>query len=63
MDDSRAINIVVNDLDSLHHRIEDLPAHPALTSAGDAVQEAKRLVQKAIVEIHRADMRSRYGVA
>lgn len=62
MNHDRKMAIIINDLDSLVHRIEALPGHPALTDAEESVQQAKRYMEKARVEIHQANLRLAYDV-
>lgn len=62
MDDDRKMAVLVNDLDSMAHRIEGLPAHPGLTDALVAVQEAKASVDGARSELHQAALHKRYDV-
>ena len=40
-----AAAIIMNDLDSTFLRIEELGAHPLLTGAGAAVQEARKALE------------------
>lgn len=53
--------ILTNDLDSMVARIEDLPAHPALTKALTAVLEAKAAVGTFRTEMHQERMKERFG--
>ncbi len=62
MDDDRKMAVLVNDLDSMIHRIEGLPAHPGLTDALDAVQEAKASVTTARTGLHHAALAKRFDV-
>ena len=62
MDDDRKMAVLVNDLDSMVHRIEGLPAHPGLTDALTAVQEAKASVTTARAELHQEALTKRYDV-
>ncbi len=55
--------IIVNDLDSLVHRIEELPAHPYYTNALMAVQSAKQAMIKGRGEIHEHEMRGHFAKA
>lgn len=53
--------IIINDLGSLEHRIEALPAHPRYTDALLQVAAAKRSVGFGRQEIHAAEMETRHG--
>ena len=53
--------ILVNDLDSMVHRIEALDAHPRLTDALNAVHAAKKAVAEARADIHQSEMRARFA--
>ncbi|SFS42286.1 hypothetical protein [Brevundimonas viscosa] len=55
--------IIANDLNSLAHRIEALPAHPNYTAALNAVQEAEAAVKSAAVDLHQSEMRERFARA
>lgn len=63
MTDHQASQILINDLESMTHRIEALPAHPKLTEALGAVQDAERLVREAMTDLHHAEMRRQFGSA
>jgi len=52
--------MIINDLDSLIHRIEDLPAHPRYTQALVAVQDAKQAITNGRSEIHQHNMGERF---
>ena len=58
-EDSQAA-VIFNDLDSLVHRIEALPAHPAYTDALIGVSEARRSIQIGRAALHKASMDARY---
>lgn len=60
MNEDRQMAIIINDLDSLVHRIEALRAHPSLTDALAAVVKAKGSMESARIEIHHADLMKRY---
>jgi len=53
--------IIINDLDSLVHRIEALQAHPAYTTALTAVHEAKCAMIDGRMNIHQTEMRARFA--
>ncbi|GJK94537.1 hypothetical protein TUM17568_57430 [Klebsiella oxytoca] len=55
--------IIANDLDSLIHRIEALPAHPRFTDALNAVHAAKKAVSEGRVEVHHQGMRERFAAS
>jgi hypothetical protein len=63
MDHDQQAAVIANDLDSLIHRIEALPAHPGYTDALNAVAEAKAAVVSARVELHQRAMRERFAKA
>jgi hypothetical protein len=48
--------MIINDLDSLIHRLEDLPAHPRYTAALVAIQDAKQAITFGRAEIHQHNM-------
>lgn len=58
--DSQAA-IITNDLDSLVHRIEALPAHPAYTSALMAVMDARDAIRRGQADLHQRVLRERYA--
>lgn len=58
---SSAASIIINDLDSLVHRIEALEANPHYTHALTAVQNAKAAVTAGRSEIHQARMKKRFA--
>ena len=58
----REIKVLMNDLNSLFVRIEDLPAHSLLTTAGQKVQEARNNLAAAAGLLQHADMGKRYDV-
>jgi len=60
--DSQAA-IIANDLDSLVHRIEALPAHPENTAALNAVQAARQAINKARADLHQSAMRERFAAS
>lgn len=60
--DSQAA-IIANDLDSLVHRIEALPAHPRYTDALNAVSQAKQAVNDGRIDLHQSEMRQRFAEA
>lgn len=55
--------IIANDLDSLVHRIEALPAHPRFTDALNAVHAAKEAVTEGRVDLHHRGMRERFATS
>lgn len=67
-DSERAMNhdsqmaIIINDLDSLRHRIEALPAHPRLTDALNNITDARDAVTEARVALHRKALSERYDI-
>lgn len=58
--DSQAA-MIANDLDSLVHRIEALPASPRYTEALLAVQSAKNAISAGRSELHQLAMRQRFA--
>jgi hypothetical protein len=63
MSPDTAAAIIVNDLDSMARRIEELPAHPRYTDALNAVSAAKQAVLEARVDLHQRAMRERLAAA
>ncbi len=61
MHPDRLAAIIINDLDSLAHRIESLPGNPRYTDALLAVQSAKRAVIDGRADIHQTAMRERFA--
>lgn len=59
--DSQAA-IIANDLDSLVHRIEALPAHPEYTNALMAVQAAKKAISDGRTALHQESTMARNEV-
>lgn len=59
MDDDGKMAVLSNDLDSMVHRIEELPPHPNLTDALNAVHEAKAAVLAARSALHQAALQRR----
>lgn len=57
--DSKAA-ILMNDLDSMVHRIEELDAHPDYTAALIKVQEARDAIGEARIKTHHAEMAERF---
>lgn len=53
--------VLANDLDSMVHRIEALPAHPRNTDALNLVTEAKRAITEARIEVHQREMKARFA--
>ncbi len=53
--------IIINDLDSLAHRIESLEAHPSYTEALNAVKEATLAMSNGRAELHQSDMRKHFA--
>jgi len=62
MDDQTRMSILRNDLDSIAHRIECLPAHPALTQAGESVRMARDWIAQAQGDLHQEDIKRRYDI-
>ncbi len=60
MNDDSIAAIIVNDLDSLIHRIEALPANQGYTEALTHVVAARNSVIAGRAEIHQTVMRERY---
>lgn len=60
MNDDQTTAVIVNDLDSLIHRIEALPAHASFTEALTHVVAAKRAVVHGRVDLRQTAMRERY---
>jgi hypothetical protein len=58
--DSQAA-IIINDLDSLRHRIEALQAHPKYTNALIFVTQARDAVKAGQSDIHVKDMQARFA--
>lgn len=61
MEPDRQAALIANDLDSLIHRVESLPAHAKYTSALEHVCQAKLDVQEGMADLHQAAMRERHG--
>jgi hypothetical protein len=61
MDLDRQAAVIINDLDSLVHRIETLQAHPEYTTALAAVQAAKAAITRGRANIHNVEMERRFG--
>jgi hypothetical protein len=57
----REAAIIINDLDSLVHRIEGLQAHPRYTDAMVAVQAAKIAMTEGRGDLHQSEMRARFA--
>lgn len=55
--------IIANDLDSLRHRIEALPAHPSYTDALNAVTEALEAIRFGRADLHQTEMKARFAKA
>jgi hypothetical protein len=53
--------IILNDLNSMAHRIEMLPANPHYTSALLLVQKAWLEIDEGRAEIHRNEMKKRFA--
>jgi hypothetical protein len=53
--------IVINDLDSMNVRIEQLQAHPKYTEAQTAVQRAKQAMIDGASDLHQRAMRERFA--
>lgn len=53
--------VIINDLDSLMHRIASLQAHPRYTDALTAVLDAKQAMIDGRVDIHHTAMRERFA--
>lgn len=53
--------IIANDLDSLVHRIEALPAHPLNTTALTAILDAKQAIEAAASDLHQREMKERFA--
>lgn len=60
--DSQAA-IIANDLDSMVHRIEAMPADVNYTRALNLVQEARAAINAGRSEIHQRETRERYAAA
>jgi hypothetical protein len=58
---SREASIIINDLDSMVHRIEMLQAHPHYTNAMVAVQKAREEMLKGQRALHGSGMRERFA--
>ena len=54
-------SMIVNDLDSMNIRIEQLQAHPKYTEAQVAVQNAKRWMTEGMADIHQREMKARFA--
>jgi hypothetical protein len=61
MNSQREAAIIINDLDSLVHRIEALEAHPRYTDALEFVQRAKKAVLDGSTDLHHTAMRERFA--
>ena len=57
---SAAAAIIINDLDSLVHRIQGLEPHDRYTDALIAVQKAKEAMKAGRTAIHHARMKKRF---
>jgi hypothetical protein len=57
----REAAIIVNDLDSMAHRIEMLQAHPRYTDALNDVIKAKLAISNGRTEIHLQALRPHYA--
>jgi hypothetical protein len=55
-------SIIANDLNSMIHRIEALPAHPRMTDALVAVQDAEKALREAQALLHEIEIGKRYDV-
>jgi hypothetical protein len=55
--------IIINDLDSMNMRIEQLQAHPFYTDAQNAVQRAKECMIRGSAEVHQREMKERFAKA
>lgn len=53
--------VIANDLDSMRHRIEALPAYPAYTDALNAVTKAMEAVKQGQGDLHQRGMRKRFA--
>lgn len=60
-DDSKAA-ILINELDTIGHLIEDMPAAPEYTDAQIAIQKAKALIAAGRARLHEEGIRKRYDV-
>lgn len=60
MHHDQAAAIIANDLDSLIHRIEALPAHPAYTDALNGVTEACAAIKRGRSEVHQRETAERH---
>lgn len=58
--DSQAA-IIINDLDSLRHRIEGLQAHPSYTDALNLVTQARDAVTAGRSAVHQREMKERFS--
>lgn len=57
----RQAAILVNDLDSMVHRIEELPAHPLYTDALNHIHAAKAAIHAGRIDIHHTLMVQRFS--
>ncbi len=57
----RKAAIIINDLDSLVHRVEELQAHPRYTDALNSVQAAKQAMIDGRGDLHQRNMRERFS--
>lgn len=62
MDWKTQAEIAANDLNSMIHRIEALPAHRLMTDALEAVRDAEKALREATVELHQIEIGARYDV-
>jgi hypothetical protein len=53
--------MIINDLDSMNMRIEQLQAHPKYTDAQVAVQAAKAAMVEGRSAVHQREMRERFA--
>jgi len=54
--------IIVNDLDSMRLRIEDLGANPDYTRALNLVEAAMEAIKAGSIDQHQKQLKERYGV-
>jgi hypothetical protein len=53
--------VLINEVDSMIHYIEALPAHPAYTDALIAIEQAKQKLVEGRMDLHQTAMRERFA--
>lgn len=60
MNDDRKAAILINDLDTIEHLIEDMPAVPEYTDALIGIQAAKKKIAEGRTRLHQKALRDRH---